>query len=327
MKNAVIITLMFFLLLFLVPFLWGQNMPFSGIFAVSDYPAPESFRVLMTESGEVLELSTVDYLIGCLYAQTAPGYSLEALKAQAVAAHTYAIRLSLNNKNRNTSGDSLKDADFSDNSVTCQPYFTEEKAREFYGFEYEFYYNKIKEAAEYGANYVILYNNQPIYAVYHSVSAGITNTPRYIWGVDFPYLKSVPSEWDRDFTNFLCTNEITMPVMRDLLLSFDPNIIMPLDYGQWFSEYSSDNAGYVSAISARNLTVSGGDLWRLLNLRSASFVIEYTEGVFVATTKGYGHGVGLSQYGADYMSKKGYTAQDILEYYYTDVNIVRCSYN
>jgi stage II sporulation protein D len=109
--------------------------------------------------------------------------------------------------------------------------------------------------------------------------------------------------------------------MRDLLLSFDPDIIMPLDYGQWFTEYAADNNGYVMAVSARNLTVSGGDLWRLLNLRSAAFKIDYSGSAFVVTTKGHGHGVGLSQYGADYMARKGHVSEEILNYYYTDVTI------
>jgi stage II sporulation protein D len=134
-------------------------------------------------------------------------------------------------------------------------------------------------------------------------------------------LKSVPSDWDREFINFVCTNEISIRNMRDLLLSFDPDIIMPLDYGQWFTEYAADNNGYVMAVSARNLTVSGGDLWRLLNLRSAAFKIDYSGSAFVVTTKGHGHGVGLSQYGADYMARKGHVSDEILNYYYTDVTI------
>lgn len=321
MKNAVIITLLFFSLLFLVPFAWSRVFPASGsgIFALSGNPPayvpPDGFRLLLTESEEIIEISTTDYLVGCLFAQIAPGYHIEALKAQAVAAHTYALRIALNNQG-------LNDADLTDNSVTCQPFFTTERAREHYGTEYVIFYDKIRQAAEYGASRIIIHNNEPIYSVYHSVSAGATNTARYVWGVDFPYLVSVPSDWDREFINFSATNEISTSDMRSHLLGFDPNIIMPLDYAQWFSEYASDANGYVMAVSARNLTLSGGDLWRLLNLRSTAFRIEFRNGVFVAATRGHGHGVGLSQFGADYMAQKGHTAEQILHYYYTDVEIM-----
>jgi len=314
MKKLIIITLLFFSLLFLTPFLWEKALPVKVTAASSDYHAPETFRLLLTETGEIAEISAVDYLIGCLFAQIPPGYHSEALNAQAVAAHTYALRLALNNAG--------SEADFSNSSVTCQPYFTETQAREYYGEEYALYFPKIKQAAEYGATRVITYNNEPIYAVYHSVSAGATNTARYVWGVDFPYLQSVPSAWDREFANFVSTNEISTLGMRDLLLSFDPDIIMPLDFTQWFAEFTSDRNGYVMEVNARNTTLSGGDLWRILNLRSAAFEINYTGGVFVATTLGHGHGVGLSQFGADYMARRGHDSDDILKYYYTNITIV-----
>ncbi|MCL2078032.1 MAG: SpoIID/LytB domain-containing protein [Oscillospiraceae bacterium] len=327
MKNVVLILIMFCSLLLLTPFLWNRAFPHGAISAATEYSVPENFRLALTENGEIIEIveiSRVDYLIGCLYAQIPPGYSLETLNAQAVAAHTYALRIALNNKNSPQYTLNGKSADISDNSVTCQPFFTQEKAREYYGEEYNLYYDKIRQAAEYGAARVILYGAEPIYSVYHSVSAGATNTARYIWDVDFPYLKSVPSDWDREFIHFISTNEFTTNEVRKLLLSYDPNIIMPLDYALWFSEYAADPSGYVMAVSARNQTLSGGDLWRLLNLRSAAFVIEYTGSVFTATTKGHGHGVGLSQFGADYMAQRGYTAEEILNYYYTDVVIVPC---
>ncbi|MDR2531236.1 MAG: SpoIID/LytB domain-containing protein [Oscillospiraceae bacterium] len=326
MKNAVIILLMFAALLFLVPYLWGAAFPAFGNSSVSQYRAPESFRVFLTENEEIIEISAVDYLIGCLYAQIPPGYHTEALKAQAVAAHTYALRLALNNQNFPQEG--IAGADFSNSSVTCQPFFTETEARDYYGIEYEVYYNQIREAAEYGASRAIVHafhNNEPIYAVYHGVSAGATNTASYIWGVDFPYLKSVPSDWDRDFAAFVSTNEISTSQMRSRLLDFDPEIIMPLDYARWFSEYNSDSSGYVIEVSTRNTNLSGGDLWRILNLRSAAFEINFIGGVFVATTLGHGHGVGLSQFGADFMARRGHTCDEILDYYFTDVTILSIS--
>jgi stage II sporulation protein D len=320
MKNVIIILLMFAIILLLMPVLWNTAFPARATSPVLEYEAQNTFRVFLVETEEIIEISAADYLVGCLFAQIPPGYHAEALKAQAVAAHTYALRLSMNNRAVNNRP--YEGADFSNSSVTCQPFFTEEQAREYYGLEYDIYLARIKAAAEHGATRVILYENEPIYAVYHSVSAGATNTARYIWGLDFPYLLRVPSDWDREFINFVSTNEISTAQMRAALLAFDPEIIMPLDYTKWFADYSADGVGYVAAVSARNLILSGGDLWRILNLRSAAFEITYNGTAFVATTWGHGHGVGLSQFGADYMAQRGHNYDDILKYYYTDVEIV-----
>jgi len=317
MKNIVLIVLIFAALLFLAPLLWNGIFPKGSISASADYPAPEVFRLQLVEKDEVIEIEAADYLTGCLWAQIPPGYHLEALKAQAAASFTYALRLSMGNR----SADALQGADLSNDNVTNQPFFTEERARAHYGAEYDMYYDKIRQAAEYGAGRVLTFANEPIYAVYHGVSAGATNTAQNVWGISFPYLQSVSSDWDKEFINYLCTNEYTVLDVRDSLLAFDNDIIMPLDYGKWFTDYTADRAGYIMAVSARNLTLSGGDLWRILNLRSAAFVIEYTGEVFKVTTKGHGHGVGLSQFGADYMAQKGYNAEEILNHYYTDIII------
>jgi stage II sporulation protein D len=317
MKNAVIILLMFASLLLLVPLLWNAAFPAKAIEPIEVYEVRGSFRVFLSESEEIIELSTVDYLTGALFAQIPPGYHTEALKAQAVAAHTYALRLALNN----TRSSIYPGADFSSNSVTCQPFFTEAQAREYYGIEYDLHYIAVRQAAEYGATRVILHGNEPIYAVYHSVSAGATNTAQHIWGLDFPYLQSVPSDWDREFINFVSTNEISTSQMRTALLGFNSEIIMPLDYTRWFSDFSADPHGYVSALNARNLSLSGGDMWRVLNLRSAAFEITYNGSAFVATTWGHGHGAGLSQFGADYMARRGHNYENILKYYYTGITV------
>jgi stage II sporulation protein D len=317
MKNAVIILLMFAILLLLTPVLWSMAFPAREIVPVSEYQASGVFRVYLTESDNIIELNTIDYLTGALFAQIPPGYHIEALKAQAIAAHTYALRLALNNAN----SPMYTGADFSDSSITCQPFFTEERAREYYGVEYDLHFSAIRQAAEYGAARVILCENEPIYAVYHSVSAGATNTARHIWGLDFPYLQSVPSDWDREFPSFVSTNEISTSQMRTALLGFDHEIIMPLDYTRWFADFTADSHGYVSALNTRNLTLSGGDLWRILNLRSAAFEINYNGTAFVATTWGHGHGAGLSQFGADYMARRGHNYENILKYYYTGVMI------
>lgn len=290
----------------------------SGINAVLSVISPspggaESIELLLEESEETLTLTPQEYLVGCLFAQIAIGYEQAALEAQAVAAYTYALRL-------------LKDGKtLSDSSSTCQPFFTEAHAREHYGEEYDVYLPKVQKAAEYGATHVITYENDYIYAVYHSVSSGRTNRAYYIWGVDFPYLQPVDSEWDKEYINFEAENEIATDSMRVMLLHYSRELTVPVDYSLWFSEANIDEYGYVLTMKMGGETLCGGDFWRIFNLRSTAFEISFNGTVFNVATKGVGHGAGLSQYGANKLAEQGKTAEEILEYYYTGVEIVEIS--
>ena len=264
----------------------------------------EQFTVTLVESGEEITLTAEEYLTGCLFAQIDVSYETEALKAQAVAAYTYALRLT-------SDGNEL-----SDSTSLCQPYFTPGKAREYYGESYEQYLPKVREAAAYGAAHALYYDNRPIYSVYHSVSAGVTARPEYIWGISLPYLRQADCSADKSYPHFLTTNDMTPDDMRTRLLAYDGTLEMPLDYSLWFTEMNRDENGYVLSARVGDKTLSGGDLWRLLGLRSTAFDISWTGMAFTVTALGYGHGAGMSQYTANAMAKNGSSAEEILEYFY-----------
>ena len=287
----------------------------SLIFAQEDESVvfPETVRLYLSETMETAELSWEDYLVGCLSAQIPLDYEQEALNAQASAAMTYALRLMTDLKG---SGEIPDGADLSDDSRICQPYYTPEKCAEIYGGSYDEYLSALKSAARYGANHVIMYENEPIYAVYHSVSAGRTNTAAGVWGRSFDYIKSVESEWDKSYINYECVNEMTAEQARLCLVNYKQGIETPADYSRWFSEFNADENGYVISVKIGENLFSGGDIWRIFGLRSTAFTVEYRNGIFVFTTKGYGHGAGLSQYGANEMAKTGKTAEEILRHYY-----------
>lgn len=314
-KPGILLAAVLFLLAaFGLPYLWRTYVAAAlGGEAVM----PQSFLLRFEETGEVVEIAAVDYVIGCLFAQIPVSYHEEALRAQAVAAYTYALRTVRNNALYPTA--EMKGVDLTDSKVTCQAYFTEAEARAYYGADYDAYYDKVRGAAEYGAGHWLSYGGEPIYSVYHSVSSGQTNGAYSVWGRNFPYLQSVPSAWDSSHVNFLCSNEMTVESMRVRLLEYSRSINMPIDYGLWFTEVNANEGGYVETVRIGDTTVSGGDAWRIFNLRSTAFEVTYDGSVFTFVTKGYGHGVGLSQYGANYMAESGYTAREILEYYYTDV--------
>ena len=279
---------------------------FSAVFNNAFPPAEGSrqFTLTLTESGEEITLSAEEYLIGCLFAQIDVSYDPEALKAQAVAAYTYALRLT---------GDGNE---LSDSSSVCQPFFTPAKAREYYGDSYGEYLPKVTEAAEYGACHALYYENKPIYSVYHSVSAGVTARPEYIWGISLPYLTRVDCPVDMSYPHFRTENDISVDNMRTKLLKYDGSLEMPLDYSLWFTEVNRDENGYVLSAKVGGKTLSGGDLWRILGLRSTAFDISWNGMAFTVTAQGYGHGAGMSQYTADYLAGEGWTAEEILEYFY-----------
>ena len=278
---------------------------FNSVFA-GKFPADsvKEFDLTLVESGEEITLTAEEYLVGCLFAQIDVSYELEALKAQAVAAYTYALRLV-------SDGNQL-----SDSTSLCQPYFTTEKAMEYYGDSYSEYLPKIKEAAAYGAAHALYYDNKPIYSVYHSVSAGVTARPEYIWGINLPYLERVDCPKDKSYPHFQTRNEISLEDMRVKLLAYDGTLDMPLDYSLWFTEIIKDENGYVMSANVGDKVLSGGDLWRLLGLRSTCFDISWSGMAFTVTAQGYGHGAGMSQYTANALAKEGVKAEEILGYFY-----------
>lgn len=314
MKNYTIIIVLFVCLMIIVP------NGFAALKTTDSLTSPEELTVLIETSGELVTMSMPEYLAGCLYAQIPINYSIETLKAQAIAAHTYALRVMLDStKSRRI--ELFGGGDLSDNPAYCQPFFTLEAAQSYYGEDFEKYRQVVEMAAEYGAKYVITYENEPIYAVYHSVSSGFTNRPENVWGRKLPYLQPVASKSDSQYLNFYAENEMTTDEARSRLLKFDRTLTMPIDYNDWFADFNADENGYVISASLGGRTFSGGDIWRIFGLRSTAFTVRYSGDVFVFTTKGYGHGAGLSQFGAEQQAAAGKTCEDILKYYYTDIAI------
>ena len=284
------------------------------LFANEVSASPEVIRLYVEEKGEIVTLSLEDYVLGCLSAQIPIDYEEEALKAQACASMTYGLRLIEDLKK--TSGEIPEGADLSNNPQICQPYFTPEQCREEYGESYDTYLPALKRAAAYGAAHKLTYKGEPIYSVYHSVSAGRTRSALGVWGRDFDYIKPADSLADKTYINYECTNEMTVEAARLALVSYNPDIVTPADYSKWFSEMNANEDGYVISVRIGENLFSGGDIWRIFGLRSTAFTVEYRNGVFVFTTKGYGHGAGLSQYGANEMAKSGKGADEILAHYY-----------
>ena len=279
-----------------------------------------TFLVLDTANGQVSKLSTRDYLIGAVCAEMPASYNVEALKAQAVAAHTYAVRQ--REKELASPTSELKGAYFSNDPGKYQAYFTKDQAKQFYGNDFDTNYKKISDAVDQVINEIIEYKNEPIVAAFCSMSSGTTESAQVIWGNAVDYLIPVDSMEDKTAPNFTEEKKFTPQEMSARLTATYPEIKLSDDKTSWLSISDRSPSGTITSLKAGDKNITGMDFRTMLSLRSANFEIKYDGTNFIVDTKGYGHGVGLSQYGANMMAEEGKTYKEILTHYYTGVDVI-----
>ena len=252
-------------------------------------------------NGNIEKYELEEYIIGVVGAEMPASFNKEALKAQSVVARTYALKSIKNNKQL-TSDNSTQN--FKDNN----------ELKKMWGSSYNTYYNKIKSAVLDTKGLYLSYNNDYVDAVYHSTSNGNTEDAVYVWGNSVPYLKSVSSDYDNTNKNYNSTITLTYNEISNKLKN-------SIDSNTKFNIISRTSGNRVKEIEINGTTYSGVEFRKLLNLRSADFSIENNGANVVISTNGYGHGVGMSQYGANGMANNGSSYRDILLHYYTGVSI------
>lgn len=286
-----------------------------------DSVSAEVYKVLDVSTGEVIEVSAEEYIVGAVCAEMPATFETEALKAQAVAAHTYAERQRLRELEDPTP--ELCGADFSNDTSKYQGYFTENQAKQYYGENFDMNYTKIKDAVSQVSDCIITYEDEPIISAFHSMSSGKTESAENVWGAAVDYLVPVDSSYDTSAPKYLEEVRYGKEILREKLTAAFEGIQLGEDFTQWITIGSSSDSGTVLTASVGGKTVSGTDIRTALALRSACFEVKYEGEEAVFTTKGYGHGVGMSQYGANSMAAEGKTWQEILEHYYPGCEIVQ----
>lgn len=277
----------------------------------------ENFTVLDITSGKIMEMPMKDYLVGAVMAEMPAAYEPEALKAQAVAAYTYALRREkLESKDPTPE---LMGAAISNDSTKFQAFFTPEQGKAFYGTAYDEYRQKIEAAVDAVYPEALFYGGEPIAAAFHSISCGKTEDSAEVWEAAFPYLVSADSEWDEEAPTFYSENKFTAEEIKAAFpdSDFDENSTITVD--------SLTGGGYAKRVTVGDKTYSGQEVRTALGLRSSSFTVSYsdTDKVYTFSVKGSGHGVGMSQYGANCLAKEGKTYREILEHYYTNAELMR----
>lgn len=272
--------------------------------------AAKTFLICDTATDTVTEMNTDDYIFGVVAAEMPALYDTEALKAQAVAAYTFACVKKAENKD--------KTYDLTTDPAIDQSFITREQAREKWGDKADEYISKTESAVKSVKNYMITYGGKPILAVYHAISSGRTESCKDVWGKDIPYLTPVSSQGDKLAPSYQTKAEFTEEEIKQKLsdaTEFNGNA------DTWFTDFSRTASGSVKTLKLCGKEVTGAKIRAALNLRSADFEVAYNSGKFTFTVHGYGHGVGMSQYGAGYMAKQGSDFKEILAHYYTGCKV------
>ncbi len=296
-----LITALLMILLPTVAFLGEQPVaPTAGYPQISESSVPSAVQVLRTHTGKVEEYPLEDYLFGVVAAEMPMSYEDEALKAQCVAAHTlYEYKKSQG------------ETQISDDSATAQAFITKEVARAKWGEQADAYEKRLTDIVSQVAGELVLYQNAPALTVYHALSAGRTESAKTAWGEEIPYLVPVESVGDVLAGGYISVKSLSKAeFLEGLSLSETVQEEQPL------GEITRSENGTVETIALFGKEFTGREIRSAFSLRSANFDLEMGEETVTFTVRGYGHGVGMSQFGANTMAKQGSNYKEILQWYY-----------
>lgn len=321
MKKIIIYLLFGIILIFAMPIIFTNKFQTEEVSSEEimeekfDYGEYNFIKLLHTENKIIEELDLDSYLYGVVASEMPASFELEALKVQAVVARTYTIYQVKNGKKH-------ENADICDNAQCCQAWISKENrmARWEENLREE-YWKKIVQAVNETKGKIILYNNEPINAMFHSNSGGKTELAINVWGGNFPYFQTVETVGEDVYTSYhsevIFSKQEFMQIMaekyKDFYIDFEKeNCIKILQYTE---------SGRIGKIKIGNKEFNGIDIRKILGLKSAKFTFEITGDCIKFLVIGYGHGVGMSQCGSDVLAKSGKKFDEIIKFYYRDIEI------
>ena len=288
----------------------------ASVMALAEAPYPAQETVTVKNGDEVQEMDMQSYLVGVVAAEMPASFEPEALKAQSVAARSYALYCAATGRHGDT-------AQVCTDYSCCQAWSSEDMLRRTWGDGYDEKLRKIRDAVEATAGEYLCYDGAPVFAAFHSSSAGATEDCGAIWSAR-PYLVSVASpETADEVPNYISSVELSALDFRDTVLYARPDADFTGDESEWIGEITHDESGRVASVILGGEKLSGTELRSLFSLRSTAFTLEYTGSGFLFTVTGFGHGVGMSQYGANAMAKGGADYREILAHYYPGTQLVK----
>lgn len=333
MKHFVFLCLAIWILIFVMPlFAVGgisKDVPTLPVPTAEAEPGEaktattdSSVEVSLNYNGEVIKLSLDEYLEGVVASEMPALFPEEALKAQAVAARTYTMK-----KLSAAPANGHNGAAVCNNPSHCKAYSPLASHAASWSGKNEEYTQKIKRAVSETDGEILLYNNEPITAVFHSTSSGKTENAKDVWGGDVPYLVSVESKGEEASPRFEDIKSVTYDEFKAMFLKAHPTAVFDENPENWFSSIARSPAGGIKTLNVAGVSVKGSELRSLLSLNSTNFTISCRDGKISFSSRGYGHGVGMSQYGARAMALEGKNYEEILKSYYTGVSLGKISQN
>ena len=318
MKKILFYFIFVVVLTFVMPILFTKKFKTEDVVSekiIEDFDYGEYSNLkLLHSTGEIEEINLDTYLQGVVASEMPASFELEALKAQAIVARTYTMYKIENKKHEN--------ADICNDSTCCQAWISKENrmARWEEDMQIE-YWNKIEEAVNSTIGKVALYDGKPINAFFHSNSGGTTEIPVNVWGGSYDYFQVVETSGEEAYTSYaseviISKDELIVKMLekyKDFKIDFESNECIKI------LEYTDSRR--IKKILIGNTELSGVEARNIFGLKSAKFNLSMEGDNIKFSVLGYGHGVGLSQCGSDCLAKKGYTCEEIIKYYYKDVQI------
>jgi stage II sporulation protein D len=278
--------------------------------------ATNDITVFMSKQNKNITMSEFEYVCGSVAAEMPLAYHEEALKAQAVACYTNCLRLK-NSANKKE----LNGADISNDITVHQGYITEAERKEKWGDDFNKYESKLRNVVTEIMGEYITYDGKICVAAFSAICTGTTESAENVWGSKTPYLVSVKSDGDKLSPTYSSTVTFSksqfISIMKDLGVSIDSKA----DLSEIIGKPKTTKAGTVLTIKINSKEVTGSNMRTAFSLRSPAFKITATKNEVTFNVSGYGHGVGMSQYGADYMARQGSSYDEILKHYYKGVKI------
>lgn len=328
MKKYLMYLLLFLTLCFLIPVLFTKsfkkaqetNIPQNEEVipkVTYDYKKYNTVKLYHAKSKKVEELSLDEYLYGVVSAEMPASFEEEALKAQAVVARTFTLYKIVHNSKKH------ENADICDDSTCCQAWISkEDRLARWEDSKKDEYWNKIVKAVNTTQGKIITYNGEPINAFFHSNSGGTTEAPINVWGGSgYPYLQAVTTAGEDAYSQYASNVTVTQKQFTETIQKEHKDF--KIDFSKKdcikVKEYTEGNR--VKTIQVGNLSLSGVEIRTLFGLRSANFKITMEKQNIKFEVTGYGHGVGMSQTGADSLAKQGKTYEEIILHFYTGVKV------
>lgn len=334
MKKIILIVLLIILATFIIPIIFTNKFAMqevnsnlikevNNIEIVTENSSKYAYnkygkvKLLHIKDNTIEELDIDEYLLGVVSAEMPADFEEEALKAQAVVARTYTIYMIEHNKGKH------ENADICDDSSCCQAWISKgDRLSRWDEEKRDDNWKKIERAVYSTAGKVATYNGDVIDAFFHSNSGGKTEEVSNVWGgTDLPYLQSVETSGEDAYSQYASEVILTKVEFENKIKDKYPEFVIDYNDSECIKiiEYTQGNR--VKTIKIGNLELSGVEVRSLIGLRSANFVVEISDDNIKFSVKGYGHGVGMSQTGADSMAKQGSNYEEIIQHYYTGVEV------